>query len=77
MPDFSYDKAELPEIVEGKSWVLDKKKYSAERVTYYDVGNWSMSDLPDEDGDVEYARKAALAWIAWFEYLANKEETNE
>lgn len=73
MSSFEYEE-KLPEVIKDISYPLNKENnYSRPEITYYKVGDWSMSDLPEEDGDVEYARKTILTWIAWYEYLkANK-----
>lgn len=67
---FDYDDSELPEITEDRSYELGAAShYSGLTVTYFNVGNWNMSSLDDEDADVEHAREAALAWIAWYNFL--------
>ena len=38
-------------------------------VRYFEANGWSFSDQPDEDADLEYAKKAAAAWQAWLEFL--------
>lgn len=70
MANFEYEDNQLPEVVKGVSYPLNpSNNYSQTDITYYNVGDWSMSDLPEEDGDVEYARRAVLTWIAWYEFL--------
>lgn len=70
MASFEYEEGELPSVTAGKSYALNNgNDYSRPTVTYYDVGNWSLSDLPEEDGNIEYAREAVLTWIAWYEHL--------
>lgn len=67
---FVFNEDELPEIVEDYSYKLgEASAYNGMTVTYFNVGDWSMSNLPDEDGDIEHAREAALAWIAWYNFL--------
>lgn len=70
MASFEYEEGELPPVTAGTSYELgEDSNYPRRTITYYDVGNWSMSDLPEEDGNVEYAREAVLTWIAWYEHL--------
>lgn len=67
---FVFDEAQLPEISEGSSWELDPEVHGENvKVTYFNVGEWSMSNLSVEDGDLEYARQAVYAWTAWFNFL--------
>ena len=85
---FNFEQDELPEVVEDHSYKLGEgSHYSGATVTYFNVGEWSMSNLDDEDADLQHARDAALAWIAWYNFLQanpdkitvtqnNKEETN-
>lgn len=70
MANFEYKDSELPQVVKGISYPLNpSNNHSQTDITYYEVGDWNLSDLPEEDGDVEYARKAALTWIAWYKHL--------
>lgn len=76
---FVFDEKDLPEVVEGVTYSLNEDVYGVDaEVTYFNVGGWSMSSLPDEDANIEYAREAALAWIAWVNFLeANSERFAE
>lgn len=73
---FVFDEKDLPEVVEDITYSLNEDVYGADaQVTYFNVGGWSMSSLPDEDANLSYAREAALAWIAWCDFLeANPEK---
>lgn len=71
---FEYSEDELPEVTVGSTYDAENPHFVGDTVTYYNVGNWSMSSLPDEDANIEYARNAALAWIAWYEFLKNNDE---
>lgn len=67
---FEFSENELPEVKEERSYKLDEKSFAAGKtVTYYEVGDWSMSSLDVEDADLETARRNALAWIAWYNFL--------
>lgn len=44
-----------------------------EMVRYFQASDWSFSSLPDEDADIDYARKAIAAWQAWVEFLESGE----
>jgi hypothetical protein len=43
------------------------KPYTQEDTEFFAVGNWQFDLI--EDDDITLAREAALAWIAWVEYL--------
>lgn len=68
MNSFVYNEDELPEVVKDDS--------SAYVGAYYNVGSWSMSDLPSEDGSLEVAYNNALAWIAWYNFLKKRSLDN-
>ena len=74
---FKYEKDLVPDVTLANEWLLT----SGETNQLYEVGNWSM-ELP-EDGDMESAKSAIYAWIAWYDFLsankaiANEQETDE
>jgi len=59
MDNFKYDESELPEVSGSDG--------------YYNSGSWTLSDLKDEDGDIENVRESILAWIAWYNFLAARD----
>lgn len=75
MTNFTYDPADLPEITADSSWAVRTETGAADVVQYFrtdDLGaelGWSFSNL--EDADLKYIRASALAWIAWYEFVAN------
>ena len=72
---FNFTEDELPEVVEARSYTLgDKSLYAGEKITYFDVGDWSMSSLDVEDANIKLARRNALAWISWLNFLENNPE---
>ena len=67
---FVFNEDELPEVTEDRSYKLgEASRYSGVTVTYFNVGDWNMSNLEDEDAELTRAREAALAWIAWYNFL--------
>lgn len=39
----------------------------------YNIGEWSFSIEPDEDGTIEYVDRAIACWQAWREFLVRRE----
>lgn len=72
MANFSYEENELPQPAVGYNYLLK----NGDTVTYYNVGEWSMSEHPEEDGNIEKAKAAVLAWIAWYNFLNDKDVEN-
>lgn len=67
---FEFDQNQTPEVYEGESWGLAPETHGENvKVTYFNVGEWSMSNLSCEDGNLEYAKDAIYAWIAWYNFL--------
>lgn len=74
---FVFEKSELPEVVQHD--VLTGHLTSS-RFTHYQVGSWSMETAdPDpyneSDGNPEFARSAALSWIAWYRHIVNRKDS--
>lgn len=67
---FNYDPKLLPEVKLDKEWKLTDGTINQ----LYRVGNWTL-ELPEE-GDIEYVEGAIYAWIAWHNFLINKENNN-
>lgn len=65
---FTFDRADLPTIEKETEW----PHRDGETVELYRAGDWSF-ELPDDRNPAE-AKKAALAWIAWYEHLTANEE---
>lgn len=40
---------------------------------YTKLGSWSFD--PEDECDLAYAEDAIYAWIAWYEFVANRKET--
>lgn len=40
---------------------------------YIKLGSWSF-DPDDDECDLAYAEDAIYAWIAWYEFIANRKE---
>lgn len=62
---FKYEKDLVPDVTLANEWLLT----SGETNQLYEVGNWSM-ELPG-DGDLESAKSAIYAWIAWYDFLSS------
>jgi len=60
---------ELPTVDYDTSWGIG----NGEKVHYFNVGEWNMSSLNDEDANVEHAREAVKAWQAWLAFLESGE----
>ena len=58
------------QVIEDKSWALADGR----TVQYYKVGEWSFSNLKEEDFDYEMAVASAEAWKAWAEFIKNNPE---
>jgi hypothetical protein len=65
---FAYDRSELLPVEKSDSYTV---AHNDTEYTIYKVGDWSFED--PEDSDPEDARQAALAWIAWYEYLTKQD----
>jgi len=58
------------QVVEEKSWKLSDGR----TVQYYKIGEWSFSNLTEEDFNYNMAVEAAEAWAAWAEFIKNNPE---
>lgn len=53
--------------LERKPWKLKDGR----TVSYYKVGEWSFSNLPEEDFDYEMILETIEAWKTWGEFVKN------
>lgn len=60
---FNYDESELLPVEKSDSYTTT----NGTTVTIYKVGDWTF-ESPDDD-NIGQAKEAALAWIAWHEFL--------
>lgn len=69
---FLYSDSERKEVKPFES-ALSKPYDREDDVEFFSVGTWQF-DLR-EDADLVLAREAALAWIAWVEFLEERNAT--
>jgi hypothetical protein len=68
---FEFDRGKIPTVEFKKSWDLeDDTKFEI-----YQADGWDFELAEDERVDeIEHARRAIYAWIAWYEFLNWKVE---
>jgi hypothetical protein len=68
---FIFDKESVPDVKFSDSWGL----VDGGDESLYKAGEWTFS-LHD-DQDPEFAKNAAYAWIAWYEFLVHLKYAKE
>ena len=62
---FNYDTKLVPDVRLESEWKLEDGFINQ----VYRAGNWSFETC--EESDIEYAKSAIYAWIAWHDFLAS------
>jgi hypothetical protein len=57
-------------IPEQESWKLQDGR----TIQYYRVGDWSFSNLPEEDFNLDMIKEAIEAWTVWAEFVESNPE---
>ena len=68
---FRYDPKLVPEVKLERHWELQDKTINS----VFRVGDWSFET--SEESDLEYAKSAIYAWIAWHDFLYVQNEIKQ
>lgn len=68
MERFVIDPKKIPHVKFDRRWPLS----TGGRETIYKAGGWSMSEY--DDSNLQEVEKTIYSWIAWYEFLKNREQ---